>query len=348
MTARLVAPTAVYFHPRFLDHETGNHPECPDRLTVVRDALNQSGLDVEWVTPSPAAPEAIARVHSTDYVQHVSDLSAGGGGRLDWDTVVSPFSCEAALLAAGAGLQATRAAVERGQRAFLLVRPPGHHAVFHRGMGFCLFNNIAVAATYALEELGLERVLIVDWDVHHGNGTQAAFYSDPRVVFVSLHEANHYPGTGGAGETGAREAAGHTANVPVPAGSGDGAALALFRDLLEPLARAFGPQLILVSAGYDSQEGDPLGDLRLSTTAFQWMAARLSRLADQLGAAGPVCFLEGGYDPGMMARSIVATIRGLQEQLPDFSPLVSPVEQEAVHLTIAAIRDDWQGVFPPN
>jgi acetoin utilization deacetylase AcuC-like enzyme len=338
-------PIAIYYHPLFLQHETGEHPENKRRLVVARQALLDSGLDLEWVTPEPAPVSAIARVHATAYIDSVRDLAARGGGWLDLDTAVSPDSYEAALLAAGAGLLAVDRALATGQKAFMLVRPPGHHACRSQGMGFCLFNNIAVAAAHALEERGLERVLIVDWDVHHGNGTQSMFYGEPRVLFFSTHEAGHYPGTGMAREVGSGEAAGFTVNVPLQAGEGDGAVFQAFETLLEPLARAFKPELLLVSAGYDPQGGDPLGDLQFSRDSFQWMAARLLRMADETGAAGPLCFLEGGYVPEMMAQSVVATLTGLGGEAPAFEPPVSADERADVRETLEEIRPYWKGCF---
>ena len=340
-----MAPIAVYYHPLFLEHETGEHPENKRRLIAARKALTDSGLDLEWVTPEPASGQAIARVHDPAYIESVERVAAQGGGWLDMDTAVSPMSYQAATLAAGAGLMAVERALETGQRAFMLVRPPGHHATRSRGMGFCLFNNIAVAAAYALEERGLERVLIVDWDVHHGNGTQSMFYSEPRVLFFSTHEAGHYPGTGMAREVGSGEAAGFTVNVPLQPGAGDGAVALAFETLLEPLARAFKPQLLLVSAGFDPQAGDPLGDLRFSQAAFQWMASRLAVLAEETGAAGPLCFLEGGYVPEMMARSVVATITGLEGQSPAFSPVATEDERADVRETLEEIKPHWKGAF---
>jgi acetoin utilization deacetylase AcuC-like enzyme len=340
-----MAPIAVFYHPLFLEHETGEHPENKRRLVEARQALLDSGLELEWVTPEPAPVSAIARVHDPGYIDSVRRVAGDGGGWLDMDTAVSPQSYEAALLAAGAGLMAVDRALETGQRAFMLVRPPGHHACRSRGMGFCLFNNIAVAAAHALEERGLERVLIVDWDVHHGNGTQSMFYGEPRVLFVSTHEAGHYPGTGMAREVGSGEAAGFTVNVPLQPGEGDGAVLQTFDTLVAPLARAFRPQLVLVSAGYDPQAGDPLGDLRFSQTSFQWMAARLVQLAEETGAAGPLCFLEGGYVPAMMARSVVATIKGLGGDLPEFAPAVTQDEKADIRETLEEIKPFWKGAF---
>jgi acetoin utilization deacetylase AcuC-like enzyme len=288
---------------------------------------------------------AIARVHEQGYIDTVRRTAESGGGWLDWDTAVSPHSYEAAVLAAGSGIAAVERALSTGQLAFMLVRPPGHHAMPSRGMGFCLFNNIAVAAAHALEELGLERVLIADWDVHHGNGTQAAFYDDPRVLFFSTHLSPHYPGTGSAREVGSGAGAGFTVNVPLHGDDSDGAVLLAFESLLAPLARAFRPQLILVSSGYDPQKGDPLGGLGLSEAAFQWMAARLLALAQDVGAAGPLCFLEGGYVPHMVAASIVATLKGLGGESPPFERVISNGEREDVLAALENVKPYWEGVL---
>jgi acetoin utilization deacetylase AcuC-like enzyme len=340
-----MAAIDVYYHPVCLEHETGEHPENKRRLAVTVQTLLDSGLDLHWITPEPAPVEAIAQVHDLAYIRSVEEMAEKGGGWLDGDTVVSPKSYEAALVAAGAGLMAVDKALQTGEKAFLLVRPPGHHACPNRGMGFCLFNNIAVAAAYALAEKGLERVLIVDWDVHHGNGTQAMFYAEPQVLFFSMHEAGHYPGTGKTVETGADIAAGTTVNVPLMAGDGDGAVRQAFDTILEPLARYFKPQLILVSAGYDPQAGDPLGDLTFSRTAFQWMAARLVQMAEEVGAVGPICFLEGGYSPEMLSQSVAATIRGLGGELPEFAPAVTADERADVREALEEIKPYWKPAF---
>ncbi len=340
-----MAHVAVYYHPLFVEHETGDHPENKDRLLVTRRFLLDSGLELEWILPEPATPSAIARIHDPDYIDSVRKLAEGGGGRLDLDTVVSPRSYEAALLAAGAGMTAVERSLSDGQNAFMLVRPPGHHACRSRGMGFCLFDNIAVAAAHALDELGLDRVLIVDWDVHHGNGTQAAFYDDPRVLFFSTHMAGHYPGTGMAREVGRGPGEGFTVNVPLQGGAGDGAVLLAYESLLGPLARAFQPQLILVSAGYDSERGDPLGGLCFSRSSFQWMAAFLLDLGRDIGAPGPLCFLEGGYVPNMMAASAVATIKGLLGESPPFMPAISDDERADVRETLETLKPYWKGVL---
>lgn len=338
-------PIGVYYHPLFVEHETGDHPECKERLMIAKPIIEESGLDLEWLTPQPAPLAAIARIHDPAYIDNVRRIAEGGGGRLDWDTVVSPLSYQAALVAAGAGIAAVERCLSGGQNAFMLVRPPGHHACRARGMGFCLFNNIAIAAVHALEELGLERVLIVDWDVHHGNGTQAAFYNDPRVLFTSTHLAGHFPGTGMSREIGSGEGAGYTVNVPLQHGEGDGAVRLTFETLIAPLARAYRPQLVLVSAGYDPQEGDPLGGLCFSQTSFQWLAASLVALAQEVGASGPLCFLEGGYIPEMMAASVVATLRGMLGDMPSFEPRVTPDERADVRETLEELKPYWKGVL---
>lgn len=303
--------TDVYFHPIFLQHDTGSHPECAERLVAARQRLLRSDLNIEWVEPRAADVQMVTRVHAPAYVDSVRRLAEAGGGRLDLDSVVSAASYEAALHAAGAGVQAVERAVLDARRSFLLVRPPGHHARHDQGMGFCIFNNIAVAATHALEVLGLQRVLIVDWDVHHGNGTQEAFYEDPRVLYFSLHLGNHYPGTGSLEEIGAGAGIAHTVNLPLRYGAGEGVVSAFFSRVIRPLAHAFEPQLVLVSAGYDSADGDPLGGLLLSSGFFRWMSGSLSDISARSGAAGPVFFLEGGYDMELLAAGIEATIEGL-------------------------------------
>lgn len=341
-----MAPTAVYYHPRFLDHDTGQHPESAERLVVCRRALLASDLDLEWIEPRPAPLTDIERVHDPSYVQELRLFAERGGGYLDADTVVSPASYEAAVLAAGAGVDAVNRACAGDGPAFVLARPPGHHALRRRGMGFCLFNTIAVAAAHALEVRGLQRVLIFDWDVHHGNGTQDAFYADPRVLFISLHQRHHYPGTGHVGEAGAGAGVGYTVNVPLPAGAGDGAATAIFETLVEPLLRAYRPQLILASCGFDSLAGDPLGDLRMSREAYRWMASRLVALGREVDAVGPVCTLEGGYDPPLVADALLATLEGLRgDPVPVPGHPAGRDDVAAVTAARHALAPYWGGVL---
>ena len=265
---------------------------------------------VERVDATPATAEQILRVHPGEHVERIEALSAGGGGAIDLDTVTSAGSYDAALHAAGGAVAAVDRVLGGEERfAFCALRPPGHHAETDRAMGFCLFNNVAIAARHALEQYGAERVLICDWDVHHGNGTQEIFYSDPAVLFASIHQSPLYPGTGPAHETGAGPGEGYTVNLPVPAGANGELFLSLVQTVVEPLARSFEPGLLLVSAGYDAHAADPLASCTLDASDFGEMAASLRVLAEEL-EIGVVACLEGGYALNALADSVVATIQG--------------------------------------
>jgi len=304
----------IVWDDRYLAHAAPGHPERPERLTAIRAALEEAGL---WdrLLPIPARPadEAdLLRVHSAEHVQRVRQTA--GAGRLVWfdaDTYACPASSEAAFLAAG-GVCAACDAVVAGEvaAAFCPVRPPGHHACRSRAMGFCLFNNVAVAARRLQAVHGVQRILIVDWDVHHGNGTQEAFYADPDVLYVSTHQWPHYPGTGAGGEGGEGDGRGTTLNYPLPSGAGDEPFLEAIDDALAR-AETLAPAFVLVSAGFDAHRDDPLAALRLTDAAYAEATRRVRDLADRTAGGRVVSTLEGGYDAAALGRSAVAHVRAL-------------------------------------
>ncbi len=305
--------TLLYTDPLFLLHETGSHPECPERLRAIGRALDSAGLPERCTTPQwqPASPGLIAAVHHASHLGTLESIAAAGGGMADPDTVISPRSVDAARLAAGAAADAARRVVAgEDANALCLVRPPGHHALAHRAMGFCLLGNIAIAARAALDE-GLQRVLIVDWDVHHGNGTQGLFYDDPRVGFYSTHRWPFYPGTGAGDETGTGDGLGATLNVPLPFGTPRERFRDRFAAGLEEMVTRMRPELILVSAGFDAHRLDPVGSLGLEAEDFDWLTKTVRQSAESCCAGRIVSLLEGGYDPEVLGECVVAHLSGL-------------------------------------
>jgi acetoin utilization deacetylase AcuC-like enzyme len=297
----------------FLGHETGQHPENPRRLPAIDAALRQADLvnDRPEISFLAAEREALERVHDPRYLDLLEEITAQGGAWLDGDTVVTPDSLATATLAAGAGIAAVDAALDGiAPRSFALVRPPGHHATRERGMGFCLINNVAVAAGHALSR-GLERIAIVDWDVHHGNGTQDIFYTSNQVLFCSMHQFPFYPGSGFVNETGRDEGEGYTVNLPLPGGQTDAVYLQTFDDRILPALRAYEPELLLVSAGFDAHVDDPIGGMRMTEAGFAALATRVADIADRYAAGRVVLILEGGYDPSALGRSVSAVMRAL-------------------------------------
>jgi acetoin utilization deacetylase AcuC-like enzyme len=300
----------LYDDPIFREHDAGpGHPERPERLDAVRRGLRDAGLEARLRSAHPrdATRDELRRVHTEAHVERVA-ATTGRTVRFDADTQAGPRSYAAALKAAGAAVEAVdRVLAGEAERAFCPVRPPGHHAEADRAMGFCLFNNVAVAAAHALGR-GLERVMVVDWDVHHGNGTQAMFYDDPRVLYLSSHEFPFYPGTGALDEVGEGRGRGFTVNLPMPAGLGDAEYARVYRQIVEPIGRAFDPQLLLVSVGFDPYVGDPLAGMQVTERGFAEMAAVCLSIAAGAAASRAVFVLEGGYDLDGIARSAAAVV----------------------------------------
>jgi acetoin utilization deacetylase AcuC-like enzyme len=306
------------------------------------DALESGGwLGFDRMLSPAASREVLEAVHPAAHVDFVSRLSASGGGQIDLDTVTSSGSFEAALHAAGGAVRLVELLVSgEAPCGFSAHRPPGHHATRSRAMGFCLFNNVAVAARYAIDVLGLARVMIVDWDVHHGNGTNDIFHDSPEVLFISIHQSPLYPGTGAASDVGSGEGAGFTVNLPVPSGSDDAVWCGLVDGVAVPLALAFSPELILISAGFDAHAEDPLAGCRVTDGGFAAMASSMRRVADSLGVpVGGV--LEGGYALGALGRSVVATLGALAS--PGVAGAVGP-GGPLVSGAVARLAPWWPGL----
>jgi acetoin utilization deacetylase AcuC-like enzyme len=325
---------AFLWHDACLRHDNGpGHPERPDRLRAVRARLERAGLlgagepasgglpggsapagagALLPIAPRPCPREALERVHPGRYIDAIREACRRAPLRLDPDTAVSEGSWDAALLSAGAAIDGCDAVLAgRAGAAFACTRPPGHHAEAERAMGFCLFNNIAVAARHLQAAGGLRRILIVDWDVHHGNGTQHLFEDDPDILYFSTHQSPFYPGTGAASETGRGRGAGTTINVPLRAGAGDADYVRVFQDVLAPAADRFRPEFVLISAGFDAHRDDPLAGMALTEAGYADLTRRVREIALRHGGGRIVSLLEGGYDLGALAASVEAHLRAL-------------------------------------
>ncbi|MBI5289041.1 MAG: histone deacetylase [Chloroflexi bacterium] len=312
------------YDPIFLEHDTGSHPENASRMTATMALLEECGLlaELERIQVRAASPEELALVHDPRYVAGVRRLADEGGGWVDPDTLITPQSYEVAAHVVGGTLNALDA-VMRGEvrSAYCLVRPPGHHATPVQAMGFCLFNHVAIAAAYALERHGLERVAIVDYDVHHGNGTQDAFYAQPRVLYASTHEYPFYPGTGAAEEIGSGEGRGFNINIPMPHGSGDAEHRRAFEEMVAPALRRFQPQLIIVSAGYDAHFADEIAMQKLSVDGYGALTSIVKAAADELCDGRLLVAQEGGYHLTALPWCVRRTIELLRGDEPTPDPL---------------------------
>jgi acetoin utilization deacetylase AcuC-like enzyme len=322
--------TAYLYSDRFLEHAEPGHPERPDRLKAIMHALKASGTlaRMQKLDFDAATLEQITPVHLPRYVQILREVCENGGGHLDMDTYANPQSYEIALLAAGACITLADAVQLREvENGIAFVRPPGHHATISQGMGFCLFNNVAVAARYLLDTYRLQRVMIVDYDVHHGNGTENIFYGDPRVLYASMHQYPHYPGTGHWRDIGQGEGLGTTLNVPLPPGVGDKGYQYAFDELIWPFAERFRPQFIFLSAGFDAHHLDPLAHMQLSVAGYTGLTRSLKKMSEEFCEGKFAVVLEGGYDLDALAQGSLAVCRVLlgDGDIPD---LLGPSAQD--------------------
>ena len=310
--------TGLVYHPAYLGHDMGaGHPESPNRLRAIMQQLEQSGTMARLtrIEPRKAEEEWITQVHTPSYVASLNrHAPVSGRVSLDPDTSMSPGSLQAAYLAAGGALAAVDAIMaNQVDHVFCAVRPPGHHAEAGRAMGFCLFNNVAIAARYVQKKYGLSRVLIVDWDVHHGNGTQHSFEEDPSVLFFSTHQYPHYPGTGWVTERGKGAGEGFTINVPMDAGEGDEEYRAIFHKALIPAADDFKPEFVIISAGFDAHKDDPLASMGLTETGYADLTDIVAGIATRHAHGRILSSLEGGYNLTALAASVDAHIKALLE-----------------------------------
>ncbi len=313
--------TGIVKDERYLDHEMDpGHPESPERLRVIYKMLEEPEMKgiLQPVQPRPATREELELVHTPAYIDQVAKTAGKPYYRLDMDTSTCAKSYETALLAAGGLLELIKSVMEgRLNNGFALVRPPGHHAERDRAMGFCLFNNVAIGALYAIRQFSLDRVLIVDWDVHHGNGTQNSFYEDPRVLYISTHRYGYfYPGTGSAREVGKGKGLGFTVNIPLSTRAGDAEYGNIFEKLVLPIALEYQPQLVLISAGFDTHTDDPLGGMEVTEKGFARMTQILMQVAESTAQGRLAITLEGGYDVSAQGRSVKAVLKELAQVSP--------------------------------
>jgi acetoin utilization deacetylase AcuC-like enzyme len=310
--------TGIVKDQRYLEHVMDmGHPESPERLKAIYQMLEEKEMKnlVESVTPRAATREELEMNHTSKYIDLIASTAGKPYYRLDMDTSTCAKSYEAALFAAGGLLELIKAVMEgKVHNGFAMVRPPGHHAERDRAMGFCLFNNVAIGAYYALKNFSLEKILIVDWDVHHGNGTQNSFYEDPRVLYFSTHRYGFfYPGTGAATEVGKGKGEGFNVNVPISTGGSDADYGILFERILKPIALEYQPQLILISAGFDTHHDDPLGGMEVTEVGFARMTQILMEIANTTAQGRLAISLEGGYDVKGQSRSVKAVLKELAQ-----------------------------------
>jgi len=308
--------TGFIYHEDYLKHDTGYHPENAERLISIMRKLEETGItkQIKRIVPVKATKEQIAYVHADAYMREVEAMCKGGGGMLDSDTPLCRDTYEIALLSAGGLINAVDEVMDKSnnlKRIFALIRPPGHHATSNKGMGFCIFNNIAIAAEHLKRKYGVKRILIADWDVHHGNGTQDVFFEDPSVLYFSTHQYPYYPGTGWIDEVGKGEGEGFTVNVPLPAGVDDAGYLYALNNILVPIAMDFRPEFVLVSAGFDAHVADPLASMSVTSPGFALFTNVIKEIAEKNSKGRIVMALEGGYNLDAIAESVLSVFNSL-------------------------------------
>ncbi len=339
---------AIIRDERYLEHIAGEgHPESPNRLRVIHHLIDAEFSDLQHIPPRLATEDELALIHDPFYIRAVANTEGKTHSQLDPDTGLSARSYEIARLAAGGLLQAIDSLISpdasrlTSHAVFAFVRPPGHHAEPSRGMGFCLFNNVAIAAEYAKERYGLTRVLIVDWDLHHGNGTQRAFYDDPEVLFFSSHQYPYYPGSGNFGEVGSGKGEGFTVNAPFPHGFGDAEYLDVYDRILKPIALEYRPELILVSAGFDPYVKDPLGGMGVTGEGFGGLASIVRDIAEQTCGGKVLITLEGGYNPDGLREGVRAVLQAFTGVPAAIHAPASPAAERVIQNIIAHQKKYW-------
>ena len=342
---------AIIRDDRYLEHDPGDgHPESADRLRVIHDLIAREFSSLPLIPPRLATEDELALVHDPFYIQLVSKTEGRSHAQLDADTGLSSRSYEIARLAAGGLLNAVDALVSRPSSVappssiFAFVRPPGHHAEADHAMGFCIFNNVAIAAEYAKKNYGLKKILIVDWDLHQGNGTQHSFYHDPTVLYFSSHQFPYYPGTGNYDEIGTGQGEGFTVNAPFPTGFGDAEYLAVYDRVLKPIALEYQPELVLVSAGFDPYIKDPLGGMRVTGAGFGALAALVRSIGDQTCGGKVLLALEGGYHPEGLRDGVRAVLQAFTGDSRTITAPAAPAAEPVIQRIIGNQKKYWKSL----
>lgn len=340
---------AIIKDDRFMEHNPGpGHPESSNRLRVIHSLIDAEFAGLPLIQPRLAAEDELALVHDPFYIRTVAATERKVHSQLDPDTSLSASSYEVARLAAGGLLQAVDRIMDQPSRAFhsvfAFVRPPGHHAEYDRAMGFCIFNNIAIAAAYAKKKHGLNRILIVDWDLHHGNGTQHAFYNDPAVLFFSSHQFPYYPGSGNYDQAGSGEGEGFTVNAPFPTGFGDDEYIRVYSEILRPVAIEYKPELVLVSAGFDPYIKDPLGGMGVTGEGFGALAAIVRGIAEQTCGGKVLITLEGGYNPSGLREGVRTVLHAFANPLQALTMPAAPAADGVIRNIISHQKRYWKSL----